>query len=122
MGVLAIYSPGILSSGGSTTQYVPNPWATPSSPASTVWVQCAINGLEIWDTAALIAFGIIEYESVDDHGHVHRTTFGDVGDLSDIYPDQLPSRLAIVNMLSVTLAFLAYNYSGTGEVTLFQWG
>jgi len=121
MSVVNIFSPGVVVTGGNTTQFVPNPWATRNKPATDVWVQTAINGLNVWDTAALAVFGIIEFESLDEHGHTQTKKFGDPHNLSHVLSDALPTRLFIPKMISVTLACLALNVGMIGEVTFFEW-
>jgi len=122
MSVLNIFSPGVVISSHNTTQFVPNPWATKAKPATDAWVQTAINVLEIWDTAALVAFGIIEFESLDEHGHTQTKKFGNIHDLPHVNLSSMPTRLFIPKMVSVTLAFIPLNVGAVGEVTIFQWG
>jgi hypothetical protein len=121
MPVLNIFSPAVVVGGHNTTQFVPNPWATKNKPATDAWVQTAINGLNIWDTAALAVFGIIEFESLDDHGHTQTKKFGNPHDLNHVLSDAIPTRLFIPRMVSVTLACLALNVGMVGEVTIFEW-
>ena len=121
MPVLNIFSPSEVLSAHNTTQFVPNPWGTKAKPANDVWVQTAINDLVTWDTAALIVFGIIEFESLDAQGHVQHKSFGNISNLSHVNTASIPVRLFIPRMLSVTLAFIPLNVGAIGEVTLFQW-
>ena len=121
MAVIAIYSPGELSTGTSnTTQYVANPFASPGNPASTVWIECDVQPVNIWDTAAFVLWGIIEYEYMDSNGNIQQASFGDVNNLSN--SSYLPTRMGVVNMVSVTLAFITVNVAGQCRVVLSQWG
>ena len=124
MTVLNIFSPGWVNAGPGTqtTQFVPNPWGTAGAPATDVWVQCTMSAIQVNDTPSLAGFGIIEFESLDAQGHVQRTQFGDPNNLNNIIPENLPERLFIPQMLSVTLAFISADIGGAGTVTLFEWG
>ena len=121
MAILNIFSPGWVV-GGSTTQHVANPWATKAKPTTDVWVQCTMGAIQINDTISLAGFGIIEIEFLDGNGHFQRKTFGDVGNLDNVIPEDLPPRLFVSNMLSVTLALVTYDTGASGTVTLFEWG
>jgi len=121
MSVQNIFSPSEVVTGHNATQFVPNPWATKNKPATDVWVQTAINGLVVLDTAAMAVFGIIEFEALDDHGHLQRKQFGNPSSLSHVPSGSLPTRLFIPRMISVTLAALALNVGVVGEVTFFEW-
>jgi hypothetical protein len=48
-------------------------------------------------------------EFVDDDGNAQQKSFGEINNLSGIYPDQLPTRLFINKFLSVTVAFTSSN-------------
>lgn len=121
MAVLNIFSPGWLT-GGTSTQFVANPWGTAGAPATDVWVQCTVNAFQIDDTPSLAGFGIIEIEFLDGQGQFQRTTFGDVGNLSNVIPENLPPRLFVPQMLSVTFAMITYDTGAAGTATLFEWG
>jgi hypothetical protein len=122
MSVVSIFSPDWFEGGQLGTQFVANPFGTADSPASDVWIQCAVPWSQAFDTPATEAFGIIEIEFVDDQGQTQQTTFGDVTNLSNVSPGDLPPRLFVSQLLSVTLAMLPYNTIQAGTVTLFQWG
>jgi hypothetical protein len=121
MAVLNIMTPGY-ELGGTATQYVPNPWGTPDSPACDVWVLCTMTAFQINDTAALAGYGIIEYEYVDSNGQVQQVQIADPSNLSNVIPEYLFQSYFIQNMISVTLAIITYNTGASGTVTLFQWG
>jgi hypothetical protein len=122
MAVINIYTPGWFS-GGTSTQFVANPWGSPTAPACDVWVLCTLNGLASFNVTELLAvYGIIEFEYLDAQGNTQQTTFGDVNNLSNVGSAQLPTSFFVSQMLSVTLAILTYNVDATGTVTLFQWG
>ena len=121
MAILNIFSPGWVN-GDTATQFVPNPWGTPDAPAGDVWVQCTVPALQVNDTISLGGFGIIEIAFLDGNGHPQTTTFGDTNDLSNVVPEDLPPRLFVPRMLSVTLAHIVADLRSTGSVTLFQWG
>jgi hypothetical protein len=124
MAVLSIFSPGWVTAASGTlfTQFVPNPFGTPNSPATDVWVQCTTSAFQVIDTPSLAGFAIIEFESLDSQGQVQRTTFGDVNNLANISPQDLPARLFVPQLLSVTLAVINASAGLAGTVTLFQWG
>lgn len=122
MSVINIFSPGWIEGGANGTQFVGNPWGTPDAPASDVWIQCEVPWSQAFDTPAFAAFGIIEIEFLDDQGQTQQTTFGDITNLSSIHPGDLPPRLFVSNLLSVTLAMLPFNTIQAGTVNLFQWG
>jgi hypothetical protein len=114
MGVLNIYSPNSMVGSEFTTQYIQNPWGTPNIPASDVCFQRWISQFEINSPPSIAGFGIIEFEFIGDQG-IQQTTFGDVTDLSDVQWWNLPTRMFVPQMLSVTLAFLPY---GSGRDVL----
>jgi hypothetical protein len=116
MAVLNIFSPGWFENTQST-QLVQNPWGT-----SDVWVQCTVSAFQINDTPSLVGFGIIEIEFLDNNGNPQSTTFGDLNNLNNVIPEDLPSRLFQPRMVSVTLALIGYNTGSAGTVTLFEWG
>jgi hypothetical protein len=123
MSVLNIFSPGWFSGGTSVTQFVANPWGTAAAPATDVWVQCTMSAFEdSGSDVSLLGWGIIEVESLDANGQLHRQQFGNPSDLANVYFMNLPQRLFVPRMLTVTLAFIAYGMSGAPTVTLFQWG
>jgi hypothetical protein len=119
--ILNIFSPGWLT-GGTSTQFVANPWASPGNPAQDIWVQCTSSSLQINDTPSLAGFGIIEFDFLDGEGRRRTTSFGDPGNLHNVIPENLPERMFIAQMLSVTLAMITYDTGSAGTVTLFQWG
>jgi hypothetical protein len=120
--VINIFSPGWVTSGSCITQFVPNPWGNPANPACDVWIECTITALTVWDTLSTTGFGIIEFESLDGNGRDQLTTFGDVTNLSNVNPGDLPARMFVPQLVSVTLALLNANTGSSGTVTLFQWG
>ncbi|MDB5481101.1 MAG: hypothetical protein JWO83_2154 [Caulobacteraceae bacterium] len=121
MAILNIFSPGWVN-GGMATQFVPNPWGTPDAPAGDVWVQCTVPAMQVNQAPSLGGFGIIEIAFLDGNGNPQTTTFGDVGNLDNVVPEDLPPRLFVPQMLSVTLAHIVADLRSTGTVTLFQWG
>jgi hypothetical protein len=121
MAILNIFSPGWVN-GGTATQFVPNPWGTPHAPANDIWVQCTISALQVNTDFCLGGFGIIEIVVQDENGNPKTTTFGDVGNLNNVVPENLPERLFVPRMLSVTLAHIVADLRSAGTVTLFQWG
>ena len=114
MAVLEIFSPGWLT-GGTTTQFVANPWGT-----ADVWIQCGVGSLAVGEFA-LAGWGIIEFENLEE-GAVQRTTFGDVSDLENVDVFDLPPRMFVPNLISVTLASPSFDLNAVGTVTLYQWG
>ena len=120
MSVISIYSPGELSGGSNTTQYVANPFASQGSPATDVWIECDLQMVNIWDTASFVLFGIIEYEYIDSSGNIQEASLGDVNNLGNI--SYLPTRLFVSSLLSVTLAYITTNVSAQCRVVLYQWG
>ena len=120
MAVLNIFSPGWII--GQQTQFVAYPWGTPSRPAGDTWIQCSLAPGHIIDTPVYAAFGILEIEFLDGSGNVQHQTFGDTTNLDNIVPASLPTRLFVPNLLSVTLASLAYNIESGGTVNLLQLG
>ncbi len=121
MAILNIFSPGWVN-GGTATQFITNPWAAPGRPAQDVWVQCTVPALQVNSDFCLGGFGIIEIEFLDDQGQFQRQTFGDVGNLDNVVPEDLVPRLFIPRMLSVTCAHIVADLRSSGTVTLFQWG
>jgi hypothetical protein len=122
LSVQAIFSPGWFEGGQLGTQFVPNPWGTQSAPASPVWIQCTMPWSEVFDTASMAAFGIIELDFLDDNGNFQQTQFGDITNLSSVEPGNLPPRLFVPQFLSATFALLNLNVIAAGTVTLFLWG
>ncbi len=116
MAILNIFSPGWVN-GDTATQFVPNPWGT-----SDVWVQCTVPAMQVNDAPSLGGFGIVEVVSLDDQGNPSVQTFGDPNNLDSIVPENLPPRLFVPKMLSVTLAHIVASLRSSGTVTLFQWG
>jgi hypothetical protein len=121
MAVLNMFSPGGLT-GGSQTQFIQNPWGTPAAPATDVWIQCTMTAVQINDTPSLAGLGIIEIEFLDAQGQMQQTTFGDVNNLNNVIPENLPARLFVSQLVSVTVALILYDTGALGSVTLFQWG
>ena len=122
MSVISIFSPGWFEGGQLGTQFVANPFGTQDAPASDVWVQCEVAWSQEFDTPASASFGIIEIEFLDGQGQFQRTTFGDVTNLGSVHPGDLPPRLFVGQLLSVTLAMLPFNTVMAGTVSMFQWG
>jgi hypothetical protein len=122
MAVLEIFSPGYFYGGVSGTQFVGNPWGSVKAPDSSVWIQCTMPWSEIWDTAEVQAWGILEIEFLDEAGQFQQTQFGDPTNLNSIFPDQLPPRLFVQRFLGATFALLNFNATSCGTVTLFLWG
>jgi hypothetical protein len=120
MGVIAVYSPRELLSGSTTTQYIANPFAKPDAPTSNVWIDCTLQMINIWDTAAFGSFGIIEYEYVDNKGNIQTATFGDINNLNNLTTFQ-PTRMFVRGFLSVTVVFVSYNVSAQCRVVLWNW-
>ena len=116
MAILNIFSPGWVN-GDTATQFVPNPWGT-----SDVWVQCTVPAMQVNDAPSLGGFGIVEVVSLYSQGNPSVQTFGDPGNLDSIVPENLPPRLFVPKMLSVTLAHIVADLRSSGTVTLFQWG
>ena len=121
MTVLNIYSPPHITTGGTVTQFIANPWGSVDSPASDVWIQCTMSAIEGGD-GWLIGFGIIELEFLDDNGQVQRTSFGDISNLGNVAFLNLPQRNFVRRMLSVTIAGLVNGGRARGMTTLFLWG
>jgi hypothetical protein len=119
--ILSIFSPGWVN-GNTATQFVPNPWARPGAPANDIWVQCTVPAMQVNDAPSLGGFGIIEIEFLDENGHRQTKTFGDIGNLDNVVPENLVPRLFVPRMLSVTLAHIVADLRSSGTVTLFQWG
>ena len=122
MTVLNIYSPPHITTGGTVTQFIPNPWGSADNPAADVWIQCTMSAIQGGGDLWLMGFGIIELDFLDDNGRVQRTTFGDVSNLGNVSPLNLPQRKFVRRMLSVTIAGLVGSGRARGMTTLFQWG
>jgi hypothetical protein len=133
MAVLEIYSPRFFSLYQNSTVYVANPWATKDKPASDIWIQCTINCLStVSEQGFSGGIGIIEYEHVDEQGQIQRETFGGTTDLDQVSIFQLPPRLFVRRLVSVTVANIAsqggFQANGgigalfTSNITLFLWG
>ena len=122
MAILAIYSPDWFYGGQDGTQFVANPWATAEKPDSAVWIQCAMPWTQIWDTAAMAVWGILQVESLDEAGRPQLTAFGDGRSLDSVYPSDLPPRLFVPRFLSATFALINTNVVSCGTVTFFLWG
>lgn len=122
MTVLNIYSPPHITTGGTVTQFIANPWGSADNPASDVWIQCTMSAIQGGGDLWLMGFGIIELDFLDDNGQFQRTTFGDVSNLGNVAPLDLPQRKFVRRMLSVTIAGLVGSGRARGMTTLFQWG
>lgn len=122
MTVLNIYSPPHITTGGTVTQFIANPWGSADDPASDVWIQCTMSAIQGGGDLWLMGFGIIELDFLDDNGQFQRTTFGDVSNLGNVAPLDLPQRKFVRRMLSVTIAGLVGSGRARGMTTLFQWG
>ena len=122
MQIIAVFSPDWLVGSGQGTQFVPNPWGTPDAPASPVWIECTVPVIEVFDNPFLTMFGIIEIEYLDDNGQVQQQTFGDITNLDNVMPGDLPPRWYCPQLLSVTFAAVTYNASESATATLFLWG
>ena len=122
MTVLNIYSPPHITTGGTVTQFIANPWGSADNPAADVWIQCTMSAIQGGGDLWLMGFGIIELDFLDDNGRVQRTTFGDVSNLGNVSPLNLPQKKFVRRMLSVTIAGLVGSGRARGMTTLFQWG
>lgn len=122
MTVLNIYSPPHITTGGTVTQFIANPWGSADNPASDVWIQCTMSAIQGGGDLWLMGFGIIELDFLDDNGQFQLTTFGDVSNLGNVAPLNLPQRKFVRRMLSVTIAGLVGSGRARGMTTLFQWG
>ena len=102
-------------------------WSGLPDSASWAWI-AASTTMNVVTVSALLrayalgGFGIVEVVSLDDQGNPSVQTFGDPGNLDSIVPENLPPRLFVPKMLSVTLAHIVASLRSSGTVTLFQWG
>jgi|SRR5947209_3943499 len=116
MAILNIFSPSWVN-GNTATQFVPNPWGV-----CDVWIQCTVPAMQVNEAPSLGGFGIVEVVSRDGAGNHKVQTFGNPADLDSIVPENMPPRLFVSQMVSVTLAHIVADLRSSGTVTLFQWG
>jgi hypothetical protein len=122
MAVLEIYSPGWFYGGHEGTQFVANPWGSAEKPDSAVWIQCAMPWTQTWNIAAMAVWGILEIDFLDEGGALRQTSFGDAGNLGNVYPSDLPPRLFVPRLVSATFGLINTNVVSCGTVTFYLWG
>ena len=81
-------------------------------------------GFSEQNVQANLGIGILEVESFDENGQVQQVVFGSLYDFLGYvgWETNMPTRLFVSKMLSVTVALISNNSYMFGTVTLFHLG